>query len=167
MTTPLWLTGSLRPFFVQFFCTTILFLYSSSVHSSSLYSCHLFLIFSAFVRSLPFLSFIEPIFAWNIPLKSSIFLKRSLSLSHSIISLYFFALFIEEGLLISPCYSLELCTQLGISFPYLPWLSFPFFPQSFIRPPQTITLPCCISFFFGMVLITDSCTISLEIYFYI
>ena len=35
--------------------------------SSSVYSCHLFLISSASVRFLPFLSFIEPIFAWNVP----------------------------------------------------------------------------------------------------
>ena len=33
---------------------------------------------SASVRSKPFLSFIVPIFAWNIPLVSLIFLKRSL-----------------------------------------------------------------------------------------
>ena len=52
------------------------FLYSSSVHS-----CHLFLIFSASVRSIPFLSFIEPIFAWNLPLASLIFLTRSLVFS--------------------------------------------------------------------------------------
>ena len=45
---------------------------------SSVYSCHLFLISSASVRSLPFLSFIEPIFAWNAPLVFLIFLKRSL-----------------------------------------------------------------------------------------
>ena len=44
----------------------------------AVYSCHLFLISSASVRSIPFLSFIEPIFAWNIPLLSLIFLKRSL-----------------------------------------------------------------------------------------
>ena len=43
-----------------------------------LYSCHFFLISSASVRSLPFLSFIEPIFAWNVPLISLIFWKRSL-----------------------------------------------------------------------------------------
>ena len=42
------------------------------------YSCHLFLISSAFVRSIPFLSFIVPIFAWKIPLVSLVFLKRSL-----------------------------------------------------------------------------------------
>ena len=33
---------------------------------------------SASVRSLPFLSFIEPMFVWNVPLVSLIFLKRSL-----------------------------------------------------------------------------------------
>ena len=59
---PLWLSGSWRSF----------------VYSSSVYSCHLFLISYASVRSIPFLSFIEPIFAWNIPLVSLIFLKRSL-----------------------------------------------------------------------------------------
>ena len=61
--TPLWLSGSWRSF----------------LHSSSVYSCHLFLISSASVRSLPVQSFIEPIFAWNVPLVSLIFLKRSLS----------------------------------------------------------------------------------------
>ena len=60
--TPLWLSGS----------------WGSFLYSSSVYSCHLFLISSAFVRSIPFLSFIVPIFAWNVPLVSLIFLKRSL-----------------------------------------------------------------------------------------
>ena len=59
---PLWLSGSWRSF----------------LYSSSVYSCHLFLISSASLRPIPFLSFIEPIFAWNIPLVSLIFLKRSL-----------------------------------------------------------------------------------------
>ena len=45
---------------------------------SSMYSCHLFLISSASVKSIPYLSFIVPIFAWNVPLVSLIFLKRSL-----------------------------------------------------------------------------------------
>ena len=53
-------------------------LWRSFLYSSSVYSCHLFLISSASVRSLPFLSFIEPIFTWNVPLVSLIFLKRSL-----------------------------------------------------------------------------------------
>jgi len=38
------------------------------------------------------------------------------SLSHSMVFLYFFASIAEEGFLISPCYSLELCIQMGITF---------------------------------------------------
>ena len=38
------------------------------------------------------------------------------SLSHAIAFLYLFALITEEGFLISPCYSLKLCIQMGISF---------------------------------------------------
>ena len=60
--TPSWWSGSWRSF----------------LYSSSVYSYHLFLISSASVRSIPFLSFIEPIFPWNVPLVSLIFLKRSL-----------------------------------------------------------------------------------------
>ena len=60
--TPSWLSGSWR-----------YFLYSYSV-----YSCHLFLISSDSVRSISFLSFIVPIFAWNVKMISLIFLKRSL-----------------------------------------------------------------------------------------
>ena len=59
--TPSWLSGSGRSF-----------LYSS------VYSYYLYLISSPSVKSLPFLSFIEPIFVWNVPLVSLIFLKRSL-----------------------------------------------------------------------------------------
>ena len=59
--TPSFLTGSWR-----------------SLYSSSVYCCYLFLISSASVRSIPFLSFIEPICAWNVRLVSLIFLKRSL-----------------------------------------------------------------------------------------
>ena len=44
------------------------------------------------------------------------FLEDISSLSHSIVFLYFFALITEEGFLISPCCSLELCIQMGISF---------------------------------------------------
>ena len=50
----------------------------SFLYSSSVYSYHLFLISSPSVRSIRFLSFIMPIFAWNVPLVSLIFLKRSL-----------------------------------------------------------------------------------------
>ena len=44
------------------------------------------------------------------------FLEEISSLSHSIVFLYFFALITEEGFLIFPCYSLELCIQMDISF---------------------------------------------------
>ena len=47
-------------------------------YSSFVYYFHHFLISSASVRSLPFLSFIEPIFVWNVHLLSLIFLNRSL-----------------------------------------------------------------------------------------
>ena len=59
--TPSWLSGSLRSF-----------LYTS------VYSYHLCLISSASARSILFLSFIVPIFAWNVTFVSLIFLKRSL-----------------------------------------------------------------------------------------
>ena len=44
------------------------------------------------------------------------FLEEISSLSHSLVFLYFFALITEEGFLISPCCSLELCVQMDISF---------------------------------------------------
>ena len=37
-------------------------------------------------------------------------------ISHPVVFLYFFALITEEGFLISPCYSLDLCIQIGTSF---------------------------------------------------
>ena len=46
----------------------------SFLYSSSVYSCHLFLIPSGSIKYIPFLSFIEPIFAWNVRLVSLIFL---------------------------------------------------------------------------------------------
>ena len=44
------------------------------------------------------------------------FLEEIASLSHSSVFLYFFALIAEEGFLIAPYYSLELCIQMGIPF---------------------------------------------------
>ena len=46
--------------------------------SSSLYSFHFFLVSSVSTRSLLFLSFIVPIFGWNVPLIFPAFLMRSL-----------------------------------------------------------------------------------------
>ena len=47
------------------------------------------------------------------------FLEKIPSLSHSIVFLYFFAQITYEGFVISPCYSLELCIQMGILFLFL------------------------------------------------
>ena len=66
----------IKTFFVQFFCVFLT----------------PFLISSASVRPIPFLSFIALIFAWNVPLVSLIFLKRYLvfpSLFFPSISLHF------------------------------------------------------------------------------
>ena len=60
--TPSWLSGSCKSF----------------LYSASIYSCHLFLIVSASVRFILLLSFMVHIFAWNVPLVSLIFFKRSL-----------------------------------------------------------------------------------------
>ena len=60
--TPPWLSGS----------------WTSFLYSYSVYSRHLFLISSASLTFIPFLSFIEPIFEWNITLVSLIFLRRTL-----------------------------------------------------------------------------------------
>ena len=60
--TPSWLSRSWRSF----------------LYSSSVYSCHLFLISSASIRFILFLSFMVPIIAWNVPLVSLTFLRRPL-----------------------------------------------------------------------------------------
>ena len=62
------------------------------------------------------------------------FLEEISSLSHSIVFLYFFALITEEGFLISPCYSLELCIQILISFLF----SFAFCFSSFHKDQEAI-----------------------------
>ena len=125
---PSWLPGSWRSFLLRY----------------SVYSCPIFLISSASVRSIPFLSFMKPIFAWNFPLISLIFLKRSPVFPILLFSSIFFALITEEAFLISPGYSLEL----WFKWKYLSFLLL-FFTQLFVRPPQTTILPVFISFPWG------------------
>ena len=137
--TPLWLSGRWRSF----------------LYSSSVYSCHLFLKSSASVRSTPILSFIKPIFAWNVPLLSLIFLKRSLVFP----ILLFSSISLHRSLrkaFLSPGYSLELCIQMGISFLF----SFAFCFSSFtaIYKASSDNHFVFLHFFFlGMVLVTVSC----------
>ena len=62
----------------------------------------------------------------KVSLGISNFLEEISSLSQSVVFLYFSAWIAEEGFLISPCYSLELCIQMGISFLFS--FAFPFSP---------------------------------------
>ena len=96
--------GSLKPF----------------LYSSSVCSCHLFLISSIFVRSLLFLSFMVPILPWSVPLISPVFLKRS--------SLFPIPLFSSTSCLVRwrrPFYFLLLFPGILHSvwylFPFSPW----------------------------------------------
>ena len=111
-------------------------------------SCHLFLISSVSVMSLLFLSFFVLIFAWNVPLVSAIFLKRSLvfpNLLFSSISLhwsfrkYFLSLL---AILWNSAFG-----WVYLSLSPLPFASF--LPQLFVSPPHTSILPSCISFTLG------------------
>ena len=88
--TPLWLSGSLRYF----------------LYNYSLYTWNFFLIPSASVRSTPFLSFIVPTFARNVPLVSLIFLKRPLVFPNLSFSSVYLLVHFGRFFFISPCYSL-------------------------------------------------------------
>ena len=81
-------------------------------------------------------------------LEISPFLEETSSLYHSVVFLYLFALIIEEGFLISPCYSLELCTKM-VYLSFSPLLFASLLAQLFVRPPQTAILLFCISFSWG------------------
>ena len=125
--------------------------------SSSVYSCHL-LIPSASVRSLPFLSFIEPIFAWNVPLVSLIFLNRS-RLYHSIV----FLLFLCTDYLGSLSYPLAILWNsafkwVSLSFSPLPFTSCLF--SAICKASSNNHFAFLHFFFLGMVLVTASCTVS-------
>ena len=126
---------------------------------SSLYSCHLYLVCSASVRSIPFLSFIEPIFAWNVPLVCLIFLKRSLVfpiLLFPLISLHWSLKKAVLSLLVILWNSAFKWVYL--SFSLLPFASLLF---SAICKVSSESHFAFLNFFFlGMVLITASCTIS-------
>ena len=79
-------------------------------------------------------------------LLSLIILKTSLS--HPIVILYFFALIAEEGFLLSLLFY-EILDSYKYIFPFLLCFLLLFFPQLFVRPPQTAILLFCISFSWG------------------
>jgi len=111
------------------YCTIALVSHASKVMLKILqarlqqYINHLFLISSASVRSIQFVFYCAHL-CMKYFLGISTFLEEISSLSHSIVFLYFFSLIIEGGFLISPCYSLELCIHMGISFIFCLVISF-------------------------------------------
>ena len=130
--------------------------YSSSVHSS-----HLFLISSASIRSLSFLSFMVPIFQWSVVLIFPIFLKSSLVFTLSVVTLYFFAFFSEEGLPISPA----ILWNSAFSLVYLSLSPLLFLSLLFSAVCKASSENLCAFlhlFFFGMVLFAFFCTIFRE-----
>ena len=141
--TPPWLSESWRSF----------------LYSSSVYFCHLFLISSISIRSIPFLSFIEPIFSWNCSLGMSNFLEEISGLLHSIVSLYFFALITEEGFLIFPRFSWNSAFKwVYLSFSPLAFTSL--FFSAICKASSDNHLAFLHFFFLGMVLIPASCIMS-------
>ena len=110
-----------------------------------MYSCHLFLISSASVRSIPLLSLIVPIFARHVPLVSLIFLKRSL-----VFPFYFFPLFLcikhwERLSYLSLLFFGTLHSNRYI-FSFLLCLSVLFYSQLFVSLLRQLF---CISFIWG------------------
>ena len=129
--TPSWLSGSWRSF----------------LYSSSVCPFYLFLISSAYVRSIPSLSFIEPIFAWNVSLVFLIFLKRSLVfpvLLFSSISLHWS---LRKAYLLAILWN---SASNGYIFTFLLCFLLLFFSQLFVRPPQAAIVLFCISFSWGL-----------------
>ena len=141
--TPSWLSGSWKSF-----------LYSSSVYCS-----YLFFISSVSVRSIPFLSFIVPIFACNVPLVSLIFLTRSLvfpTLLFSSISLHWSLRKAFLSLLTTHWNSAFRC--LYLSFSPLPFTSLLF--TAICKASSDNHFTFWHFFFLGMLLIPASYTMS-------
>ena len=129
------------------------------LYSSSVYYCHVVLISSASVRSISFLSFIVPIFAWNVPFGISNFLEEISSLSHSIVFLYFMALFTEDGFLTSPCILWKSAFRwVYLSFSPLPFTFLLF--SAICKASSDNHFAFLLFFFLGMVLISVFCTVS-------
>ena len=135
--TPSWLSRSWRSF----------------LHHSSVCSCHFFLVSSTSIRSMPFLSFIVPIFAWNIPLVSLIFLKSSLIFPIPLFSTISLHWSLRKAFLFL------LAILWNSAFKWVYRSLSPFF--SFICKAYSDNHFAFLHFFFlGMVLIPASCSVS-------
>ena len=141
--TPSWLSVSLKSF----------------LYSSSVYSHHLFLIFSVSVRSIPFLSFIEPIFAWNIPLLSLIFLTRTLFYPFYCLPLLLYIDHLRKAFLSLLAILWNSAFRwVYLSFSPMPLASLPF--TAICKASSDNHFAFLHFFFMGMMLITASCTMS-------
>ena len=122
VTTPLCLSVSLR----LFSC------------SSSVYSCHI----SASVRSLLFLSFIMPIFAWNVPLASPVFFTGSVVFP----VLLFSSISLHCSLKKVFSFLLAILWNSAFSWVYLSFSSLPFTSLLLSAPCKTSPLCVCVYF---------------------
>ena len=126
-------------------------------YSYSVYSCHRFLISSASVRPISFLFFIEPIFAWNLPLVSLIFSKNLQSFP-----IYCFPVFlwtVHLGRLSSLSLLFFGTLHLGGHiFPFLLRLLHLFFFSAIRKSSSDSHFAFLHFFFLGFLLITASCT---------
>ena len=89
-----------------------------------------------------------PILAWHIPLIAPIFLKRSVVFPILLFSSVSLHCSFKKAFL----FLLAIPWNCAFSWVYLSLSPLPvalFFPRLFVKPPQTITLPSCISFSLG------------------
>ena len=135
------------------------------LYSSSVYSFYLLLISSASVRYIIFLSFILPIFAWNIPLVSIIFLMRSLVFPYPLFPSVSLHWSVRKAFLsLLPILWNSIFKWIYLSFS--PSVSLLLFSQLFVRPPHVWEglwgghFAFLHFFFLAMVLIPASCTMS-------
>ena len=120
-------------------------------YSSSVYSCHFFLISSTSVQSLLLLS----ILAWNIPLISPIFLKRFLVIPILLFSSISFHCSFKKAFLSL----LAILWNSTFNWVYLSLSPLPFtFLSSVMCKASSYHFSFLHFFFFGMVLITTSFT---------
>ena len=114
---------------------------------------------SASLRSIPFLSFIEPVFAWNVPLVSLILLKRSL-----LFPILLFPSISLHWLLRKAFLSLlAILWNSAVRWEYLSFSSLRFTSLLFTAVFKTSSDNHFVFlhfFFLGMVLITTSCKMS-------
>ena len=126
-----------------------------------MYSCHLSLKSCASVSSIPFLSFIVPIFAWNVPLVSVIVLTRTLVFP----ILLFFSFSLHWSLRKAFLSLLAILWNSAVKWVYLSFspLLLPFTSLLFsaiCKASSDKHFAFLHFFFLGMVLISASCTTS-------